>query len=182
MFIFAIFAIYQKRFAMKKYLRKKAYAKWSALLPKGEVYPNSMLILFDCSMPEHEKIVTTWVKKHREVFSKTAFIGLDPKNSNPQATVFPILGKKDFTWYGSLKKDAVSRVLPDFLPDFLMVLHKKSSIAIDYLAKALPASFKITHNPALPSSYNIILDDSRHDWSVVLKEFDTLMPKVEFVS
>ena len=71
--------------------------------------------------------------------------------------------------------------MPDFVPDYLMVLHKKPSKAIDYFAKAMPSNLKITHNPTMNSAYNIILDDTRADWSVVLQEFDTLMPKVELM-
>lgn len=166
---------------MKKYLRRKAGDKLQALLGKGNVLPNSVLIFFDCSSPEHEKTISQWLNRHKEIFSKTMLIGVDATNKEPKATVYPILGKKDFSWYSFVKPDAVQRVKPDFVPDYLFVLHKKASRAIDEMVQKIPANLKVSHKPALKGTYNLILDCKGDDWGFLLREFDALMPKVELV-
>lgn len=167
---------------VKKYFRKKAMSKLNTIFSKDSLLPRSMLIFFDSSSPENEKIVTQWLRTHKDVFSQTMIIGIDSKNADPKATIFPIIGKKDLTWFDMLKQDVVQRIMPDFIPDFLMVLHKKPLYAIDALVLAIPANLKISHRPILKNAYNIILDRDGADWHLLLHEFDSLMPKVTQLS
>ena len=155
-------------------------SKFNTIFSKEKLLPNSILIFFDATSPENVKIVNQWLRKHKEIFSKTRIIGIEAKNTEPKATTFPIIGKKDLTWYNMIKPDAVQRIMPDFIPDYLMVLHKKPLRAIDALVQAIPANLKISHQPILKTAYNIILDRNGKDWNVLFAEYDALMPKVEF--
>ncbi len=155
--------------------------KFNALFSKEKMLPKSILIFFDATTPENEQIVTHWLRKHKDLFSKSMIIGLETKNPEPKAMTFPIIGKKDLTWYNMLKLDAAKRVMPDFLPEYLMVLHKKPYRAIDAFAQAIPAHLKISHQPIIKAAYNVILDKNGSDWRVLLREFDELLPKVELI-
>ncbi len=170
-----------KPLVVKNYLRKKTIAKFNTIFSKGQLLPNSILVLFDSTSPENAKIVTNWLRKHRDIFSNTRIIGVEAKNPEPKATIFPIIGKKDLTWYNMIKPDAVLRVMPNFLPDYLLVLHKKPTRAIDAFAQAIPANLKISHQPILKAAYNIILDQNGADWQLLLNEIDVLMPKVALI-
>ena len=156
-------------------------AKFNTIFSKGKLLPNSILVLFDSTSPVNEKIVTNWLRKHRDIFSKTRIIGVEAKNPEPKATIFPIVGKKDLTWYNMIKPEAVQRIMPDFIPDYLLVLHKKPLRAVDFLAQAIPSNLKISHLPILKAAYNIILDKNGQDWQFLLNEIDALMPKVELI-
>lgn len=164
---------------MKKILQKKAFSKLESMFSSEKILENSILIVFDSSFPENERIILSWLKSNKQ-FTTKMLIGLELQNRNPKATIFPILGKKDMTWYGSLKPDAIFRVKPDFNPDVILVLDNGKKAAIDAWIDLIPANIKIGHAPQLPI-YNLILEKFNGDYSRLFSEIDKFLPKVELI-
>jgi len=127
-------------------------------------------LLFDASKEAEQKVALAFANELKQGRKKVQLLGFLDAKEVPEGTSFPCFCNKDLGWNMTPKSPEVL----DFIAtpfDLLFALHLGRCAALEYVAVASKASFRVAPYRAdntLP--YDLMIDGPKNDWKEIIKQ------------